>query len=149
MGLPAGFDDTPALRRTCRIVGTPPPSIRYIGNNIMRVDSQEDNFLHFLCLISDRQSFQLRAHMYQARSLIGSDSSGLSDPFARVVFGNQSLCTQVIDETLSPTWDEMLIFNEVVVFGCIDEIKQEPPQIIIEIFDQDRVVSDVTDRNRT
>ena len=34
--------------------------------------------------------FQLRAHMYQARSLIGSDASGLSDPFARVVFGTKA-----------------------------------------------------------
>ena len=79
--------------------------------------------------------------MYQARSLIGSDASGLSDPFARVVFGDQSQCTQVIDETLSPTWDEMLIFNEVVMYGNMTEIKDEPPTIIIEIFDQDRVVS--------
>ena len=47
---------------------------------------------------------------------------------------------QVIDETLSPTWDEMLIFNEVVVYGTIDEIKDEPPQLVIELFDQDRVV---------
>ena len=29
------------------------------------------------------QYFQMRAHIYQARSLIGSDASGLSDPFAR------------------------------------------------------------------
>ena len=79
--------------------------------------------------------------MYQARSLIGSDASGLSDPFARVVFGEQSQVTQVIDETLSPTWDEMLIFNEVTMYGVIDEIKEEPPTIVIEIFDQDRVVS--------
>ena len=41
------------------------------------------------------QTFQLRAHVYQARSLIGSDSSGLSDPFARVVFGEHSRTTQV------------------------------------------------------
>ncbi len=47
--------------------------------------------------LSEKQVFQLRAHMYQARSLIGSDASGLSDPFARVVFGDQSLCTQVIN----------------------------------------------------
>ena len=85
--------------------------------------------------------FQLRAHMYQARSLIGSDASGLSDPFARVIFGDQSQCTQVIDETLSPTWDEMLIFNEVIMFGIMEEIKEDPPTIVIEIFDQDRVVS--------
>ena len=35
----------------------------------------------------------------------------------------------------------MLIFNEVVIYGVIDEIKEEPPTIVIEIFDQDRVVS--------
>ena len=89
---------------------------------------------------SERQVFQLRAHMYQARSLIGSDNSGLSDPFARVIFGDQSQCTQVIDETLSPTWDEMLIFNEIILYGNVEEIKEEPPTIVIEIFDQDRVV---------
>ena len=32
---------------------------------------------------SPAQYFQMRAHIYQARSLIGSDASGLSDPFAR------------------------------------------------------------------
>lgn len=78
--------------------------------------------------------------MYQARSLIGSDASGLSDPFARVVFGDQSLCTQVIEETLNPTWDEMLIFNEAVMYGNVEEIKEDPPTVVIEIFDQDRVV---------
>ncbi|CAN8025240.1 unnamed protein product [Ixodes persulcatus] len=83
--------------------------------------------------------FQLRAHMYQARSLIGSDSSGLSDPFARVVFGDQSQTTMVIDETLSPTWDEMLLFPEVTVYGKKDDIKEDPPVVVIEIFDQDKV----------
>ena len=90
--------------------------------------------------IAEVQTFQLRAHMYQARGLIGSDDSGLSDPFARVVFGDQSLCTLVIDETLSPTWDEMLIFTEVTVYGTLQNIKDNPPTIVIEIFDQDRVV---------
>ena len=42
-----------------------------------------------------KSHFQLRAHMYQARSLIGSDESGLSDPFAKVVFGSQSANTEV------------------------------------------------------
>jgi len=91
-------------------------------------------------LITARHCFQLRAHMYQGRGLIGSDDSGLSDPFARVVFADQSLCTQVIDETLSPTWDEMLIFNEIVIFGSIDYIREFPPTVVIEIFDQDRMV---------
>lgn len=33
--------------------------------------------------------------MYQARSLFAADSSGLSDPFARVFFISQSQCTEV------------------------------------------------------
>ena len=51
-------------------------------------------------------------------------------------------CVKVIDETLSPTWDEMLIFNEVVIFGSIDYLRVVPPTIVVEIFDQDRLVSD-------
>lgn len=47
---------------------------------------------------------------------------------------------QVIDETLSPTWDELLVFDEVLIYGTKEEIKNEPPTIIIEIFDQDKVV---------
>ena len=84
--------------------------------------------------------FQLRGHMYQARSLIGSDASGLSDPFARIAFGDQSVCTQVIEETLSPTWDEMLIIHEVTMYGLMQEIAESPPTIIVEVFDQDKVV---------
>lgn len=34
--------------------------------------------------------------MYQARSLIGSDASGLSDPFARVIIGEYCKITQVL-----------------------------------------------------
>jgi len=33
--------------------------------------------------------------MYQARSLIGSDASGLSDPYAQIIFGENSTKTQV------------------------------------------------------
>lgn len=86
------------------------------------------------------QKFQLRAHMYQARSLIGSDASGLSDPFARVICGEFCKLTQVIDETLSPTWDELLLFDDVLIYGIDEEIKANPPAIVVELFDQDKVV---------
>lgn len=42
-----------------------------------------------------KQIFQLRVHMYQARSLFAADSTGLSDPFARVFFSTQSQVTEV------------------------------------------------------
>lgn len=47
--------------------------------------------------------------------------------------------TQVIEETLSPTWDELLVFDEILVYGAKEEIKRNPPTIVIEIYDQDKV----------
>jgi len=37
--------------------------------------------------------------MYQARSLIGSDASGLSDPYAQIIFCENSTKTQVLKHT--------------------------------------------------
>ena len=46
---------------------------------------------------------------------------------------------KVIDETLSPTWDELMLFPEVLIYGRREDIKSYPPSIIIEIYDQDKV----------
>lgn len=43
----------------------------------------------------DTQRYQLRAYVYQARAIIGSDSSGLSDPFAVITYAGQTLKTRV------------------------------------------------------
>lgn len=81
----------------------------------------------------------MRAHVYQARSLIGSDASGLSDPYATVHITEYAKNTQVIEETLSPTWDELLVFEDILVYGTKEEIKKNPPTVVIEIYDQDKV----------
>uniref|UniRef100_A0A8C5SEA3 Otoferlin n=1 Tax=Laticauda laticaudata TaxID=8630 RepID=A0A8C5SEA3_LATLA len=88
-------------------------------------------------LYTKKQVFQLRAHMYQARSLFAADSSGLSDPFARVFFITQSQCTEVLNETLCPTWDQLLVFDNVELYGEAHEMRDDPPIIVIEIYDQD------------
>ncbi|KAK7066884.1 Protein kinase C conserved region 2 (CalB) [Halocaridina rubra] len=116
-GIPKGYELTYELRNIERSLTLPPITLHY----------------------TQKQTFQLRAHMYQARSLIASDSSGLSDPFARVIIGEHCRTTQVIDETLSPTWDEMLVLDDIVVYGTKEEIEEEPPMVVIEIFDQDSV----------
>ncbi|XP_039980979.1 LOW QUALITY PROTEIN: otoferlin [Xiphias gladius] len=86
-----------------------------------------------------KQVFQLRAHMYQARSLFAADSSGLSDPFARVFFSTHSQVTEVLSETLCPTWDQLLVFDDVELFGEASELRDDPPIIVVEIYDQDTV----------
>lgn len=45
----------------------------------------------------------------------------------------------MIEETLSPTWDELLIFDDILLFGSKDEIKRDPPSVVVEIYDQDKV----------
>lgn len=50
------------------------------------------------------QVFQLRAHMYQARSLFAADDSGLSDPFARVFFSTYSQVTEVCFSVILYLW---------------------------------------------
>ncbi|XP_065364288.1 otoferlin-like [Calliphora vicina] len=116
-GLPIGYDLSHELR------------------NAERPGAMAPNNIHYL----EKSTFQLRAHIYQARSLIGSDASGLSDPYATVYITEFAKTTQVIEETLSPTWDELLVFDEILVYGTKDEIKKSPPTIIIEIYDQDKV----------
>ncbi|XP_052752524.1 otoferlin-like isoform X2 [Galleria mellonella] len=116
-GLPQGYEVSSELRNADKLRSNAPSTIFY----------------------AEKHNFQMRAYVYQARSLIGSDSSGLSDPFARVVIGDSSATTQVIDETLSPTWDELLVFEDILLYSTIEQIKANPPTIIIEIFDQDKV----------
>ncbi|XP_035178510.1 otoferlin isoform X8 [Oxyura jamaicensis] len=115
-GLPCGFEEK-KIARGQNLPSFPPISLLY----------------------TKKQVFQLRAHMYQARSLFAADSSGLSDPFARVFFTSQSQCTEVLNETLCPTWDQLLVFDNVELYGEAHEMRDDPPIIVIEIYDQDTV----------
>uniref|UniRef100_A0A4W3JS53 Fer-1 like family member 6 n=1 Tax=Callorhinchus milii TaxID=7868 RepID=A0A4W3JS53_CALMI len=91
-------------------------------------------------LYKDQQMFQLRSHMYQARGLLAADSSGLSDPFARVTFVSHCQTTKVnSNSTLSPTWNQMLLFNNITLHGDANEISEAPPLIVIEVYDEDAV----------
>ncbi|XP_043918777.1 otoferlin isoform X5 [Protopterus annectens] len=115
-GLPSGFEENKAVKGP-GLQSFPPISLTYIK----------------------KQLFQLRVHMYQARSLFAADSSGLSDPFARVFFSSHSQCTEVLNETLCPTWDQLLVFDDVELYGEVQELRDDPPIIVIEIYDQDTV----------
>ncbi|XP_035279805.1 otoferlin isoform X6 [Anguilla anguilla] len=115
-GLPSGFQEVKAAKGP-GLQSVPPISLVY----------------------NMKQVFQLRAHMYQARSLFAADSSGLSDPFARVFFSTHSQVTEVLNETLCPTWDQLLVFDNVELFGEACELRDDPPIIVVEIYDQDTV----------
>lgn len=65
----------------------------------------------------------------------------IADPYARIVFGNISQTTQPLEKTLCPTWDQTLIFENIGIHGSVESVTDNPPNILIEIFDQDKVVS--------
>ncbi|XP_044028971.1 fer-1-like protein 4 [Siniperca chuatsi] len=83
----------------------------------------------------DSRYFQLRCHLYQGRSLMAADDDGLSDPFAKVLFSTQCQVTRVLFGTLSPAWCECLLFDRVLLEGTREQLQQDPPLIIINIYD--------------
>ncbi|XP_075373403.1 fer-1-like protein 4 [Mycteria americana] len=86
----------------------------------------------------DFSYFQLRAHLYQARGILPADDNGLSDPFARVVFSTHCQTTRVLEETLSPMWNELLLFDQLIIDGKKEELKTETPIIIINLFSHNK-----------
>ena len=81
--------------------------------------------------------YHLRAYMYQGRTVLGSDPSGLSDPFVRLVFGHHVVTTRIINQTRSPVWDEMFDLNDIEMCQSPEELKRNPPVILLNVFDQD------------
>lgn len=63
------------------------------------------------------------------------------DPYAIVSFLHQSQKTVTVRNTLNPTWDQTLIFYEVEIFGDSEVTMASPPNIIVELYDQDTYVS--------
>ncbi|KAF6040573.1 hypothetical protein EB796_001113 [Bugula neritina] len=64
------------------------------------------------------------------------------DPYAVVGFGTQSQLTRVLDKTLSPMWDQTLIFDEITLYGPAELVAQNPPEVVIEVFDKDLIGKD-------
>lgn len=59
----------------------------------------------------------------------------------RIVFGKHCKMTRVINESISPVWDETLVMDDIDLYGFIDRIVKNPPDIVVEIFDDDLFVS--------
>lgn len=100
------------------------------------VDLMQPTFPPFLTYRKPYQ-YHLRAYMYQGRTVLGSDASGLSDPFVRLVFGHHVVTTRIIKQTRSPVWDEMFDLGDIEMCQSPEELKRNPPLILLNVFDQD------------
>ncbi|XP_063818137.1 myoferlin isoform X2 [Pseudophryne corroboree] len=94
------------------------------------------------CTFSNVFNYHLRCYLYQARGLTAMDKDSFSDPYAHVSFLHRSKTTEIIHSTLNPSWDQTLIFNEIEIYGDPQAVAQSPPNVVVEIFDNDQVGKD-------
>ncbi|XP_069488392.1 dysferlin isoform X3 [Ambystoma mexicanum] len=94
------------------------------------------------CIFDYGNRYHLRCYIYQARDLLPMDKDSFSDPYAIVSFLHQSQKTVVVRGTLNPTWDQTLIFYEIEIFGDPKTIAEIPPNIVVEIYDEDTYGAD-------
>ncbi|XP_041065098.1 myoferlin isoform X2 [Carcharodon carcharias] len=94
------------------------------------------------CVFDRPSIYHLRCYIYQARAIVAMDKDSFSDPYAHVSFLHQSKTTEVIKSTLNPTWDQTLIFNDIDIYGSPETLIKNPPNVMIEIFDEDQVGKD-------
>lgn len=52
-------------------------------------------------------------------------------------------CTalKVLEQMLSPLWNELLVFDQLIVDGRREHLQDEPPLVIINVFDHNKFVS--------
>ncbi|XP_074141635.1 LOW QUALITY PROTEIN: dysferlin [Sminthopsis crassicaudata] len=94
------------------------------------------------CIFDYGNRYHLRCYMYQARDLTAMDKDSFSDPYAIVSFLHQSQKTVVVKNTLNPTWDQTLIFYEIEIFGDPKTVSENPPSIVVELYDHDTYGAD-------
>ncbi|XP_058250619.1 dysferlin isoform X2 [Hemibagrus wyckioides] len=94
------------------------------------------------CFFDSGTRYHLRCYLYQARDLLAMDKDSFSDPYAIVSFLHQSQKTVTVRNTLNPTWDQTLIFYEVEIFGDPKVTEKNPPNIVVELYDQDTYGAD-------
>lgn len=67
----------------------------------------------------------------------------LSDPYAHVSFLHRSKTTEIVHSTLNPTWDQTIIFDDIEIYGDPQMVAQNPPLVVVDLFDSDQVVGTI------
>lgn len=61
--------------------------------------------------------------MLEGRNLAPKDTSGLSDPYVKILLGEQKAVTQKVEQTLDPAWGETFYLYAPIQFAsCAGEV---------------------------
>ena len=73
----------------------------------------------------------LYVQLLKAANLLAADANGLSDPYCKLMLGDQKQRSRKLYKTLDPVWN-----NEVFAFaGCLGQLIAEPLQLTMYDFD--------------
>ncbi|KAM6289097.1 myoferlin-like [Aegotheles albertisi] len=90
-----------------------------------------------LCTFQQLSSFQLRCYIYQGLELAPRATKATADPVAHVSLAHVSQSSRVLPSTLDPLWDQTLLFPRVLLHGDPRGVRDGPPAVVVEVFDQD------------
>ncbi|XP_075300808.1 fer-1-like protein 5 [Opisthocomus hoazin] len=91
-----------------------------------------------VCTFQRPNFFQLRCYIFQVLELAPRGTKATADPVAHVCFVHASQRTQVLRGTLDPLWDQTLLFHRVLLYGDPRGVQEEPPAVVVEVFDQEK-----------
>ncbi|XP_067908724.1 myoferlin-like [Heterodontus francisci] len=126
-----------------KLEGALAPASGEDGDKSPTADSVFGASAPMISCVFDRPSiYHLRCYIYQARAIVAMDKDSFSDPYAHVSFLHQSKTTEVVKSTLNPTWDQTLIINDIDIYGSPETLIKNPPNVMIEMYDEDQVGKD-------
>lgn len=81
--------------------------------------------------------FKCNVYVHQAKIRPGADKSGLADVRITATLNDTQGFTAMINNTLSPLWNEVITFNCIKLAGSPLSYVQEPTIIFLDIHDLD------------
>ena len=87
--------------------------------------------------VKSATKFDLRVHVHSARDLMAADDNGESDCYVNVHFGRQQTRTHVVKASVAPIWRETVVMESVKIYGEEDDVLDDPPMVILDLFDMD------------
>lgn len=81
--------------------------------------------------------FECNLYVHQAKIHPGSDKTGLADVKITATLNDTQGFTKLVQNTLSPLWNEVITFNCIKLTGSPLSYVHEPTVMLLDIYDFD------------
>ncbi|XP_027762435.1 fer-1-like protein 5 [Empidonax traillii] len=89
-----------------------------------------------LCSFPRPSRFQLRCYLFRALDLTPGVFKTSIDATAHVSIVDRSQRSRVTRDVLDPLWEQTLLLHPVLLFGNPQGVQEDPPAVVVEVFDQ-------------